>query len=77
MLVQLKCFYSSLSIDMIGQWSQLFAFLILQVVLTKLSKSLDKDSVRVDGVGPASIVEVSFQEISITGNDSVCLVSCQ
>ena len=62
---------------MIGQWSQLFAaFLILQVVLTKLSKSLDKDSVRVDGVGPASIVEVSFQEISITGNDSVCLVSC-
>ena len=51
-------------------------FLILQVVLTKLSKSLDKDSVRVDEVGPASIVEVSFQEISITGNDSVCLVSC-
>ena len=39
----------------------------MQVVLTKLSKSLDKDSVRVDGVGPASITEVSFQEISITG----------
>ena len=39
----------------------------LQVVLTKLSKSLDKDSVRVDGTGRASITEVSFQEISITG----------
>lgn len=40
-----------------------------EVVLTKLSKSLDKDSVRVDGVGPASIVEVSFQEISITAEE--------
>lgn len=37
-------------------------------MLTKLSKALDKDSVRVDGVGPASITEVSFQEINITGN---------
>lgn len=27
---------------------------------------------RVDGVGPASIVEVSFQEINITGNYTVC-----
>ena len=44
------------------------AYLITpQVVLTKLSKSIDKDSVRVDGVGPASITEVSFQEISVTG----------
>lgn len=32
-----------------------------EVVLKNLSKSLDKDSVRVDGIGPASITEVSFQ----------------
>lgn len=32
-----------------------------EVVLKKLSKSLDKDSVRVDGIGPASVTEVSFQ----------------
>ena len=32
-----------------------------EVVLKNLSKSLDKDSVRVDGLGPASITEVSFQ----------------
>ena len=32
-----------------------------EVVLQNLSKSLDKDSVRVDGIGPASITEVSFQ----------------
>ena len=29
-----------------------------EVVLNNLSKSLDKDSVRVDGIGPASITEV-------------------
>ncbi|XP_065920409.1 protein F37C4.5-like [Dysidea avara] len=40
-----------------------------EVVLTKLSKSIDKDSVRVDGVGPASITEVSFQEISVTAEE--------
>ena len=33
----------------------------VEVVLKNLSKSLDKDSVRVDGIGPASITEVSFQ----------------
>ena len=33
----------------------------VEVVLKNLSKSLDKDSVRVDGIGPASISEVSFQ----------------
>lgn len=32
-----------------------------EVVLKKLSKSLDKDSVRVDGIGPASVTEVSYQ----------------
>lgn len=32
-----------------------------EVILKKLSKSLDKDSVRVDGIGPASVTEVSFQ----------------
>ena len=32
-----------------------------EVVLKNLSKSLDKDSVRVDGIGPASVTEVSFQ----------------
>lgn len=32
-----------------------------EVVLKSLSKCLDKDSVRVDGIGPASITEVSFQ----------------
>lgn len=32
-----------------------------EVVLKNLSKALDKDSIRVDGVGPASITEVSFQ----------------
>ena len=32
-----------------------------EVILKNLSKSLDKDSVRVDGIGPASITEVSFQ----------------
>lgn len=32
-----------------------------EVVLKNLSKSLDKDSVRVDGIGPASITEVSYQ----------------
>ena len=32
-----------------------------EVVLKNLSKSLDKDSVRVDGIGPASITEVSSQ----------------
>ncbi len=31
------------------------------MVLKNLSKSLDKDSVRVDGIGPASITEVSYQ----------------
>ncbi len=34
-----------------------------EVVLKNLSKSLDKDSVRVDGIGPASITEVSLQVI--------------
>ena len=33
----------------------------VEVVLKNLSKSLDKDSVRVDGIGAASITEVSFQ----------------
>jgi len=33
----------------------------VEIVLKNLSKSLDKDSVRVDGFGPASISEVSFQ----------------
>ena len=56
---------------------QAWLFIVrLQVVLTKLSKSLDKDSVRVDGTGRASITEVSFQEISITGLSIVSLVSC-
>ena len=32
-----------------------------EVVLKNISKSLDKDSVRVDGIGPASVTEVSFQ----------------
>lgn len=32
-----------------------------EVMLKNLSKSLDKDSLRVDGLGPASITEVSFQ----------------
>lgn len=32
-----------------------------EVVLKNLSKALDKDSIRVDGIGPASITEVSFQ----------------
>lgn len=32
-----------------------------EVVLKNISKSLDKDSIRVDGVGPASVTEVSFQ----------------
>ena len=32
-----------------------------EVVLKSLSKALDKDSIRVDGIGPASITEVSFQ----------------
>ena len=36
-----------------------------EVVLKKLSKSLDKDSVRVDGIGPASVTEVSFQVYNI------------
>ena len=31
-----------------------------EVVLKNLSKALDKDSIRVDGIGPASITEVSF-----------------
>lgn len=33
----------------------------VEIVLKNLSKSLDKDSVRVDGIGAASITEVSFQ----------------
>lgn len=37
-----------------------------EVVLNNLSKSLDKDSVRVDGIGPASITEVSYQELAIS-----------
>ena len=32
-----------------------------EVVLKNLSKCLDKDSIRVDGIGPASITEVSYQ----------------
>ena len=32
-----------------------------EVILKNISKSLDKDSLRVDGIGPASITEVSFQ----------------
>ncbi len=32
-----------------------------EVVLKSISKSLDKDSIRVDGIGPASVTEVSFQ----------------
>ena len=32
-----------------------------EVVLKNLSRALDKDSIRVDGIGPASITEVSFQ----------------
>lgn len=32
-----------------------------EVVLKSLSKSLDKESIRVDGIGPASITEVSYQ----------------
>ena len=32
-----------------------------EVVLKNLSKALDKDSIHVDGIGPASITEVSFQ----------------
>ena len=32
-----------------------------EVVLNNLSKSLDKDSVRVDGIGPASITEVRWR----------------
>lgn len=37
-----------------------------EVVLKSLSKCLDKDSVRVDGIGPASITEVSYQEVAVT-----------
>ncbi len=32
-----------------------------EVVIKNISKSLDKDSIRVDGIGPASVTEVSFQ----------------
>ncbi len=32
-----------------------------EVILKNISKSLDKDSIRVDGLGPASVTEVSFQ----------------
>ena len=32
-----------------------------EVVLTNLSECLDKDSIRVDGIGPAAITEVSYQ----------------
>ncbi len=38
-----------------------------EVVLKSLSKCLDKDSVRVDGIGPASITEVSFQVGTCSG----------
>ena len=37
-----------------------------EVLLKKLSKALDKDSIRVDGIGPASITEVSFQVYTLT-----------
>jgi uncharacterized protein (TIGR02231 family) len=37
-----------------------------EVVLKNLSKALDKDSIRVDGIGPASITEVSFHEVPVT-----------
>lgn len=40
-----------------------------EVVLKNLSKALDKDSIRVDGVGPASIIEVSFQDMPVTGEE--------
>ena len=32
-----------------------------EVVLKSLSKALDKESIRIDGIGPASITEVSYQ----------------
>lgn len=48
-----------------------------EVVLKKLSKSLDKDSVRVDGIGPASVTEVSFQVLhsSLGMHSAVCVVT--
>ncbi len=39
-----------------------------EVVIKNISKSLDKDSIRVDGIGPASVTEVSFQV-----QDRVCM----
>ena len=37
-----------------------------EVILKNISKSLDKDSIRVDGIGPASVTEVSFQVKDLT-----------
>ena len=45
-----------------------------EVVLKKLSKSLDKDSVRVDGIGPASVTEVSFQVDKISHHCKLTIV---
>ena len=41
-----------------------------EVVLKSLSRSLDKDSVRVDGIGPGSITEVSFQELAVSEEEA-------
>ncbi|XP_011409112.1 PREDICTED: uncharacterized protein LOC105316022, partial [Amphimedon queenslandica] len=37
-----------------------------EVTLNNISKVIDKDSVRIDGTGAASIMEVSFQDIPVT-----------
>lgn len=46
----------------------------VEIVIKNLSKCLDKDSVRVDGVGAASITEVSFQ-VSLHSLGLIHLVS--